>query len=57
MTAHLPLLSSAVVDNDIAPPPAPLHMPKQSLTAEPGILRRALSRLAAALPTGRRTQG
>lgn len=57
MTAHLPLLSPTEVEFDGAPPRAPLHMPKQSLTSEPGVLRRAFARLAATLPTGRRTQG
>jgi hypothetical protein len=39
------------------PPHAPLHMPKQVLTAEPGALRRKVYDLLVALMPGRRRPG
>ncbi len=62
MTAHQSVIlpdmqvqSAAVADG--APPRAPMHMPKQVLTAEPGALRRGVARLLSALPSGRHRPG
>lgn len=61
MTAHLPIVPRKAADRakapGFAPPRAPLHMPKQVLTAEQGALRRGLARLISALPSGRHRPG
>lgn len=61
MTAHLPIVPRKAVDRvkapGFAPPRAPLHMPKQVLSAEQGALRRGLARLISALPSGRHRPG
>ena len=59
MTAHLPIVPREAVEiaDPFAPPHAPLHMPQQVLTAEPGRLRNALAWLMSALPVGHRRPG
>ncbi len=62
MTAHKLILqpdgdAMTAAAADGAPPRAPMHMPKQVLTAEPGAVRRGMMRLLSVLPSGRHRPG
>lgn len=62
MTAHTLILqpegdTMAAATADGALPRAPMIMPKQVLTAEPGAVRRGLARLLSVLPSGRHRPG
>ena len=57
MTMQSKILAGDVLADRGEPPHAPLHMPKQVLTAEPGALRRKVYDLLVALMPGRRRPG
>lgn len=59
MTMQMPIVAgrTAEAGDSMAPPQAPLHMPKQVLTAAPGALRRRMAALVAFVRPGRHRPG